>query len=37
MENRRIQQVDAAWQSIGAMLNQMIVRADDFCGAREKN
>jgi four helix bundle protein len=25
-------QMDAAWQSIGAMLNQMIARADDFCG-----
>src|SRR5579863_7294369 len=23
--------IDAAWQSIGAMLNQMIKRADDFC------
>jgi four helix bundle protein len=28
-------QMDAAWQSIGAMLNRMIERADDFCkGAR---
>jgi four helix bundle protein len=25
-------QMDAAWQSIGAMLNKMIARADDFCG-----
>jgi four helix bundle protein len=25
-------QMDAAWQSIGAMLNKMIIRADDFCG-----
>lgn len=24
-------QMDAAWQSIGAMLNKMIARADDFC------
>jgi four helix bundle protein len=24
-------QMDAAWQSIGAMLNRMIERADDFC------
>ena len=24
-------QMDAAWQSIGAMLNKMIERADDFC------
>lgn len=23
--------MDAAWQSIGAMLNRMIERADDFC------
>ncbi|MFM2295482.1 MAG: hypothetical protein RLZZ350_1895 [Verrucomicrobiota bacterium] len=26
------QRMDAAWQSIGAMLNKMILRADDFCG-----
>ena len=25
-------QMDAAWQSIGAMLNKMNARADDFCG-----
>jgi len=25
-------QRDAAWQGIGAMLNKMIARADDFCG-----
>ena len=25
-------QMDAAWQSIGAMLNKMIARADNFCG-----
>jgi len=25
-------QMDAAWQGIGAMLNKMIARADDFCG-----
>jgi len=24
--------MDAAWQSIGAMLNKMIDRTDDFCG-----
>lgn len=23
--------MDAAWQSMGAMLSKMIVRADDFC------
>jgi four helix bundle protein len=28
-------QIDAAWQSIGAMLNKMIARADDFCGKPE--
>ena len=28
-------QMDAAWQSIGAMLNKMIARADDFCGKSE--
>lgn len=26
--------MDAAWQSIGAMLNKMIIRADDFCGTK---
>jgi len=24
-------EMNAAWQSIGAMLNKMITRADDFC------
>ncbi len=28
-------QMDAAWQSIGAMLNKMILRADDFCGTKK--
>jgi four helix bundle protein len=28
-------QMDAAWQSIGAMLNKMIARADDFCRSQE--
>ncbi len=27
----KFQEMDAAWQSIGAMLNRMIERADDFC------
>jgi len=27
----RFRQMDAEWQSIGAMLNRMIERADDFC------
>jgi four helix bundle protein len=27
-------EMDAAWQSIGAMLNKMILRADDFCGTQ---
>ncbi len=26
------QDCDAAWQSIGGMINNMIVKADDFCG-----
>jgi four helix bundle protein len=25
-------QMDASWQSIGAMFNKMIARTDDFCG-----
>jgi four helix bundle protein len=28
-------QMNAAWQSIGAMLNKMILRADDFCGTKQ--
>jgi len=28
-------QMDTTWQSIGAMLNKMIARADDFCGTRD--
>lgn len=28
-------QMDAGWQSIGAMLNKMILRADDLCKAPE--
>ena len=27
------QDFDAAWQSIGGMINNMIVKADDFCGS----
>ena len=27
------QEFDAAWQSIGGMINNMIVNADDFCGS----
>ena len=27
----KFKQMDASWQGIGAMLNKMIVRADDFC------
>jgi four helix bundle protein len=29
-------QMDAAWQGIGAMLNKMIIRADDFCGTQKE-
>jgi four helix bundle protein len=32
LSSEEFKQMDAAWQSIGAMLNKMIVRADDFCG-----
>ena len=28
-------EMDATWQSVGAMLNKMIARADDFCGKSE--
>jgi four helix bundle protein len=28
-------QMNEAWQSIGAMLNKMILRADDFCGTKQ--
>jgi four helix bundle protein len=28
-------QMDASWQSVGAMLNKMIARADDFCPKSE--
>jgi len=28
-------QMDSAWQGIGAMLNKMIIRADDFCGTQK--
>jgi len=29
-------EMDAAWQGIGAMLNKMILRADDFCGTSDR-
>jgi four helix bundle protein len=29
-------QMDAAWQGIGAKLNKMILRADDFCGTQKE-
>lgn len=28
------QDFDAAWQGIGGMINNMILRADDFCGTK---
>jgi four helix bundle protein len=31
ISSEEFKQMDAAWQSIGAMLNKMIERADDFC------
>jgi len=32
ISQEEFKQMDAAWQSIGAKLNKMIARADDFCG-----
>ena len=29
------QELDSAWQSIGGMINKMILRADDFCGTKK--
>ena len=34
ISTQEFSQMDAAWQSIGAMLNKMIIRADDFCGTQ---
>jgi four helix bundle protein len=31
ISSEEFKQMDAAWQSIAAMLNKMIERADDFC------
>jgi four helix bundle protein len=33
LSEKEFAEMDAAWQSIGAMLNKMIDRADDFCRA----
>lgn len=32
----QFRELDAGWQSIGAMLNRMIERADDFCKPRPR-
>jgi four helix bundle protein len=29
------QELDAAWQAIGGMIHNMILRADDFCGTKK--
>lgn len=34
ISRKEFEQMDSAWQSIGAMLNKMIARADDFCGTK---
>jgi four helix bundle protein len=31
IKSGEFEQMDATWQSVGAMLNKMIERADDFC------
>jgi hypothetical protein len=31
MDRGQYRALDEAWQKIGAMLNRMIQRADDFC------
>src|SRR3954463_15224188 len=36
ISSSEFKQMDTAWQGIGAMLNKMISRADDFCGTSEK-
>lgn len=36
ISNDEHRQLDAAWQSIGAMLNQMIEKAGTFCAATAK-
>jgi four helix bundle protein len=30
------QEMDAAWQSIGGMINNMIAKVDTFCGTQQK-
>ena len=34
--SNQFRELDAGWQSIGAMLNRMIERADDFCKPRPR-
>jgi four helix bundle protein len=35
LSTEEFKSMDAAWQSIGATLNKMIARANDFCGKSE--
>jgi four helix bundle protein len=36
LDQEKYDELDEAWQHIGAMLNRMIQRADDFCGNASK-
>jgi four helix bundle protein len=36
LDDSRYRELNAAWQHIGAMLNRMIDRADDFCKSSHK-
>lgn len=36
LEQKQYDELDEAWQHVGAMLNRMIQRADDFCGSASK-
>ena len=37
LDGKQHDEVDEAWQHIGAMLNRMIERADDFCKSAGRN
>ncbi|MBI1997203.1 MAG: four helix bundle protein [Deltaproteobacteria bacterium] len=36
LDSRQHHMLDDAWQKIGAMLNRMIQRADDFCRTSDR-
>ncbi|MDH3442945.1 MAG: four helix bundle protein [Deltaproteobacteria bacterium] len=36
MNGKQHRELDDAWQHVGAMLNRMIERADDFCKAARR-